>query len=167
MIYVTLGTMFLDFPRLIDKMDEIASASGEAVVMQLGMSKTVPSHCDHFDFKPHDEVLALQRGARVIVAHGGIGATLDALAVRRPLIVVPRLKKYGEHMNDHQVEIAEAIARRGWGRAILAIEELPQACATPPPVPDSYVPAKRPLIAAVRTMVDRVAADKARRADKV
>ena len=166
MIYVTLGTMFLDFRRLIDKMDEIASNSGEEVVIQLGMSKTIPPHCDHFDFKPHDEAIALQRRARVIVAHGGIGATLDALEVRRPLIIVPRCKKYGEHMNDHQVEIAEAIARRGWGRAILAIEELAEACETPPPVPDSYVPAKAPLISAVRRMVEAVAADKERRASR-
>lgn len=163
MIYVTVGTMFLDFRRLIEAMDAIALATDEEVVVQLGMSTTIPAHCEHFDFKPHDEVLALQRRARVIVAHGGIGAARDALSVRRPLIVVPRLKQYGEHMNDHQVEIADAIVRRGWGRAVMAIEELTEACAAPPPVPESYVPAKGPLIRAVRTMVDRVAADKASR----
>lgn len=161
MIYVTVGTMFLDFSRLIEKMDEIALATDEEVVVQLGLSTTIPVHCVHFDFKPHEEVLALQRRARVIVAHGGIGAALDALAVRRPLIVVPRLKRFGEHLNDHQVEIADAIARRGWGQAVLEIAELAEACRTPPGVPEGYAPASAPLIGAVRAMVARVAADKA------
>jgi beta-1,4-N-acetylglucosaminyltransferase len=163
MIYVTLGTMFMDFPRLINKMDSIAEATEETVLIQCGMAKTTPKHCQHFDFKPHEEILEIQREERLIVAHAGIGATIDALTVRRPLIVVPRLKKFGEHMNDHQLEIAEAVELRGWGCSITDIDKLDQACAEPPPVPDSYNPAKAPLIAAVRRMVDKVAADKAQR----
>ena len=63
MIYVTVGTMFMDFPRLIRAMDAIAKDTGERVVVQRGMGETRPEHCEHFDFKPHNEVLALQREA--------------------------------------------------------------------------------------------------------
>lgn len=159
MIYVTLGTMFLDFHRLVQAADGIASETGERVVVQLGLSKTRPAHCEWFEFRPHEEVLELQREARVIVGHAGIGATLDALAVKRPFIVVPRLKRYNEHMNDHQVEIAEAVQRRGWGRMITDLNDLPAACADPPAPPENYQPNKAPLLAAVRAMVDRVARD--------
>ncbi|MBI2423145.1 MAG: beta-1,4-galactosyltransferase [Candidatus Hydrogenedentes bacterium] len=161
MIYVTLGTMFLDFTRLVEKMDQIAAATGEEVMMQIGLSRKTPRHCRSFDFKPREAVLEIQRNARVIVAHGGIGAALDALEVRRPLVMVPRLKRFGEHMNDHQIEVAEAMERRGWGRMILNIDELDEACASPPSVPGTYEPAKAPLIAAVRAMVTRVAVRKA------
>lgn len=154
MIYVTLGTMFLDFPRLIHAMDAIAEKSGEEVVIQLGLSRTVPRHARHFDFKPHEEVIELQCDARVIVAHAGIGTTLDALRVRRPLIVVPRLKRHREHMNDHQVDLAEAVVRRGWGRMILDVAELTEACAHPPAVPASYRPAKEALVGAIRAVVE-------------
>lgn len=160
MIYVTLGTMFLDFPRLIQAMDAIARDTGEQVVIQRGMSKLRPAHCAWFDFWPQEDVMALQRHARVVVAHAGIGVTLDALHARRPLILVPREKARGEHMNDHQRDIAEAMERRGWGRMITSMEVLPAACAEPPPVPGSYVPAKAPLVAAVRAMVERVAREK-------
>jgi beta-1,4-N-acetylglucosaminyltransferase len=160
LIYVTLGTMFLEFPRLVRMMDEIARATGEEIIMQTGMGKTLPSACAHFDFKPHDDVLAIQREARVIVCHAGIGSVLDALHVRRPLIVVPRLKKYGEHMNDHQIDLARAVERRGWGRMILDIEDLPSACAQPPPVPAAYVPAKARLIASLREVIEGMAAKK-------
>ncbi len=158
MIYVTLGTLFLDFERLIRKMDTIAKRTGERVVLQRGLAETIPQHCEHFDFKPHDEVLAIQREARVIVTHAGIGCILDALDTRRPLIVVPRLTKYNEHLTDHQLDVAEAVKRRNWGRMILDVEELGDACANPPEVPVSYAPAKHRLVGAVREMVERVAA---------
>jgi UDP-N-acetylglucosamine transferase subunit ALG13 len=152
--------MFLDFPRLIQAMDAIARDTGEQVVMQTGMSKLRPAHCAWFDFWPHERVLALQQHARVVVAHAGIGVTLDALHARSPLILVPREKARGEHMNDHQRDIAEAVDRRGWGRMITDMGALPDACAAPPPIPGSYRPAKAPLIAAVRAMAVRVAREK-------
>ena len=158
MIYVTLGTMFLDFPRLIFKMDEVAADTGEEIIVQTGMGKTLPRRCAHFDFKPRLEVLDVQRRARVIVCHAGIGSVLDALGVRRPFIVVPRLKRFREHMNDHQLDLARAVEGRGWGRMILNIDDLPGACANPPPVPENYNPAKAQLVSAVREILARLAA---------
>ena len=166
MIYVTVGTMFLDFPRLIGAMDAIAANTGERVVVQIGLGKTFPEHCEHFGFKPREEVLALQREARVIVCHAGIGSVLDALHVRRPFIVVPRRKRFNEHMNDHQMDLAQAIERRGWGLAVYNIEDLPTACATPKPFPAHYQPGKEPLVAAVRGFVEQVAGRSAERTRK-
>lgn len=158
MIYATVGTMFLDFPRLIRAMDAIARDTNERVVVQTGMGKTLPVHCEHFDFKPREEVLEIQRGARVVVCHAGIGCVSDALRMGRPLIVVPRLKKFGEHMNDHQLDLARAVQSRGWGRVILDVAELAQACADPPPPAANYAPASAPLIADLKAFVDQLAA---------
>lgn len=157
MIYVTLGTMFLDFDRLVHGADAVAAQTGEQVLVQVGMSKVRPVHSAWFDFLPREEVLEIQRHARVIVGHAGIGTALDALSVGRPFLVVPRLKRFNEHMNDHQLEIADAIERRGWGRKIMDMDELVEACAAPPTPPDSYRPNKGPLVAAVKAMVGRVA----------
>jgi UDP-N-acetylglucosamine transferase subunit ALG13 len=160
MIYATVGTMFLDFPRLILKMDEIARDTGEKVIIQVGLGATIPRHCEYFDFKPRSEVLAIQREARVIVCHAGIGSVIDALQANRPIIVVPRRKAMREHMTDHQMDLAEAVRRRGWGRTVLDIEELPRACAEPPAPPVDYAPARGTLVFAVREMVDKVCARK-------
>jgi len=154
--------MFMDFERLVRKMDEIAGRTGESVVIQRGLSKIIPTHAQYFDFKPPEENLAIQREARVIVCHAGIGAVRDALSTGRPLVVAPRLKRYGEHMNDHQLDLAEAVARRGWGRMILDIDDLDDACANPPLPALDYRPAREGLIAAVRNMVERVAEEQAR-----
>jgi len=157
MIYVTVGTMFLDFPRLIRAMDTVAADTEERVIVQVGLGTTLPLHCEHFEFKPRDEVLAIQREARVIVCHAGIGSVLDALHVRRPFIVVPRRRKFGEHMNDHQMDLAKAVERRGWGTAVYDTEELPRACGAPKPFPAAYQPGKAQLVAAVRDFVRQVA----------
>ena len=160
MIYVSVGTMFLDFPRLILKMDEIARATGERVVVQTGMGKTLPVSCEHFDFRPRDEVLALQREARLVVCHAGIGCVMDALQLKRPLIVVPRRKRFNEHMNDHQLDLARAVERRGWGRMVVDVETLPEACAQAPPAYEEYKPARERLLGSIRGMVTDVAEKK-------
>ena len=158
MIYVTVGTMYLDFPRLIRKMDEIAKTGGAEVVIQTGMGKTIPEHCDHFDFKPREEILALQEKASLIVCHAGIGSIIDALNARKPLAVVPRLRKFGEHNNDHQCDLARAVEGRNWGRAVFEIDDLDEICATPPAAYTSYTPAREQLITAVRTAIERALA---------
>jgi len=152
--------MFLGFDRLVQKMDAIAAASGERVIIQTGLSKRLPAHAEHFDFKPHEEVLQLNREARLVVAHAGIGVTMDALQAKVPFVLVPRLKKFGEHMNDHQLDLARAVEKRGWGRMVLEVEELDALCAQPPAPPQDYAPDSERLIDAVRSWVARVAEEK-------
>ncbi|MBI5094226.1 MAG: beta-1,4-galactosyltransferase [Candidatus Hydrogenedentes bacterium] len=165
MIYATLGTMFLDFARLVRAMDAIAEATNEHVIVQTGLCRVTPVRCEYFDFKPRDEAQRIQRDARVIVCHAGIGSVMDALEARRPFVVVPRLKRFGEHLNDHQLDLAEAVQRRGWGRMVLDIGDLAAACANPLPAPADYLPAREPLLAAVRRTVDRLAQKKAGRCE--
>jgi beta-1,4-N-acetylglucosaminyltransferase len=158
MIYVTVGTMFLDFPRLLNAMDGLAGKTGERVVMQIGMSPLRPEHAEFFDFKPREDVVSLQREARVIVCHAGIGAVQDALEVGKPFVVVPRLKRFNEHTNDHQLDLAEAVQRRGWGRMVLDISELEAACLQPANPPAEYRPAREPLVNAIRNAVEHLTA---------
>lgn len=160
MIYATVGTMFLDFGRLVNALDAIAQNTGRRVVIQTGMGTTVPLFCEYFDFKPREEIVELQKQADVIVTHAGIGCVMEALQARRPLVVCPRLKKYKEHLTDHQLELAEAVHRRGWGRMVLDMAELEDACLNPLPPPATYEPAKHRLVAAVREVVEKTVAEK-------
>jgi len=155
MIYATVGTMHLEFSRLIYRMDAIAEKTDEQIIVQTGLGLVTPDHCEHFDFDSRERVLELQRSARVIVCHAGIGSVIDALEAGRPLVVIPRLKRFNEHNNDHQVDLAEAVERRGWGRMIRAIEELEPACAEPPPAYEGYKPARQPLVTALRGAIEQ------------
>jgi UDP-N-acetylglucosamine transferase subunit ALG13 len=149
MIFVTVGTHHQSFARLVDAMDAIAGDTKEHVVIQRGLTKAVPQFAQSFEFKPRDDLLHRYDGARVIVTHAGIGSIIDALKAGKPLIVVPRLKKFGEHNTDHQIELARAVERRGWGRVVIDIGALAEACANPPPAFEGYAPAKEALVAFV------------------
>jgi len=149
MIFVSLGTMHLDFARLVRAMDSVAQRTGERVVMQTGLASTLPIHAEHFAFRPRTEILALIAGARLVVTHAGIGSVIDVLRTSRSLVVVPRLRRHHEHNNDHQLDLAQAVERRGWGKMVLNIEELETLCASPPPAHRGYTPTKAPLIAAI------------------
>ncbi len=155
MIYATVGTMYLDFPRLIHACDAIAESTDERVVVQIGMSRAIPRFAEYFAFKPRGEILALQEAARVIVSHAGIGSSVDGLQAGRPLILVPRLARHGEHNNDHQVQLAEALHRRGLARMIADTAELAEACAAPPAAPGDYRPDKQRLLENLRGTVSR------------
>ncbi len=141
--------MHLDFARLVRKMDEIAARTGERVVIQTGLATTLPTRAEHFAFKSREEIATLIAESRVVVTHAGIGSVIDVLKADRPLIVIPRLKQFGEHNNDHQLDLAEMVERRGWGRMVMDVNTLDALCASPPPPHRGYAPATEPLIAAI------------------
>lgn len=119
MIFVTVGMHSQSFDRLIKKMDEIAGKIDEEVIIQTGSSKYKPKNAKYFDFTDNFEnIIELNSKARIVVCHGGAGTIITALDAGKPVIAVPRLKKYGEHINDHQLELVDALS---YNNKILAI----------------------------------------------
>lgn len=111
MIFVTVGNHNQGFERLVKKMDEIAEKINEKVIMQIGHTNYKPANAEYFTFiENFEEIIRLNREARVVVSHAGAGSILTALEHKTPVIIVPRLKKFYEHMDDHQLEIAEAMS---------------------------------------------------------
>ncbi len=66
----------------------------------------------------------LNKEARIIITHGGAGSIIFALQFRKPTIVVPRLKRYGEHINDHQLELTKKLEVGGKLLGVYDIENL-------------------------------------------
>ncbi len=111
MIFVTVGTHTQGFERLIKAMDELVGSGKikENVVMQIGNTKYEPKNCEYFRFESFKKILELNRSARVIITHAGAGCIITALQFGKTLIIVPRYKKFGEHVNDHQCDLASAL----------------------------------------------------------
>jgi beta-1,4-N-acetylglucosaminyltransferase len=112
-IFVTVGMHTDGFPRLIQEMDRIAALIDEEVVMQIGATAYHPTTARWFPFTTEAEMKMLCEQARVIVSHAGSGSILTALQYGKPLIVMPRLQKYAEHVDDHQLELAGALSQVG------------------------------------------------------
>lgn len=111
MIFVTVGTTPFDFSRLLKKVDEIAGGREERVIVQKGHTKYEPSNCKSFDFVSRQRFLSYLKEARIVISHAGAGTTLLCLKYNKPQVIVPRLPKYGEHGDEHQIELAEQLER--------------------------------------------------------
>ncbi len=113
MIFVTVGTHNQDFSRLLKKIDEIAGKVDERVVIQTGHAKYMPNNAEHFAFGSRKKLERLNKEARIIITHGGAGSIIFALQFHKPTVVVPRLKRYNEHINDHQLELTKELEEGG------------------------------------------------------
>ncbi len=123
MIFVTVGNHFRGFDRLVRKMDEIAPHLPEKVVIQRGYSKYHPKNVEHFDFVPFGAALEYIRKSRLVVSHAGIGTIIVCKEYGIPILILPRRKDYREHLNDHQLEIAEALEKREDKRLYVIYDE--------------------------------------------
>ncbi len=112
MIFVTVGGM-RGFERLVCQMDRIAEELDEPVTMQIGSTDYEPRNCEYSRFMAREVMERLFADARIIVSHAGTGSILTALEHEKRLILVPRLKEHGEAFDDHQLEIAREMERRG------------------------------------------------------
>jgi len=126
LIFVTIGMHPQGFERLIRKMDEIAGKINEEVVMQIGGTKYTPKNAKHFDFATEQEIKDLCHKARVVVTHGAM-TIIDALDEGAPVIAVPRLKRYDEVIDDHQLYLVQELEKAGKVAAVYDVEELEEA----------------------------------------
>ncbi len=112
MIFVTVGTHEQPFDRLAEAVDDLARTLDEEVVIQTGYCTYVPKYCTYSKFYPYSRMLELVEQARIVVTHGGPSSFIMPLQVGKTPIVVPRQEKYGEHVNDHQLEFALQVQQR-------------------------------------------------------
>lgn len=109
MIFLTVGTHEQQFNRLLQAVDELKGKGviQEEVIMQTGYSDYQPRYCQAQSFIPYDDLVALIKKARLTITHGGPSSFLLPLSFKKQVLVVPRQKEYGEHINNHQVEFIE------------------------------------------------------------
>lgn len=123
MIFVTVGTNEAAFDRLLAALDELGD-TGRPMLVQTAGAAVEPRHAQCVDFLPYDEIVASMRAAETVVTHAGVGSVLTALSVGKRPVVVPRLRRFGEAVDDHQVEFARQLASTGLVRVVEDLGEL-------------------------------------------
>jgi UDP-N-acetylglucosamine transferase subunit ALG13 len=114
MIFVSVGTGRFPFDRLVRAVDQSAAAlHGEPVFVQLGHGVYTPIRCRWARFLSYQELAEQISQARIVVTHGGAGLLLLCRRSGKVPIVVPRRRRFGEHVDDHQVELTRRMARDG------------------------------------------------------
>lgn len=117
MILVTLGTQDKKFYRLLDMVEESIKNGiiKEEVVVQAGCSSDYKSsNMKIFNLISIDKFDELIDKCDILITHGGVGSIISGLKNNKKVIAVPRLKKYNEHVNDHQLQIIENFSNNGY-----------------------------------------------------
>ena len=110
MIFVVLGTQKFQLNRLLQKLDEYVEQGllTDEIYAQIGNSTYKPRHYAYKDFMDKKEFDATIAKADLVIAHSGVGTIITAIHAKKPVVVFPRLAKYKEHVDDHQLDIARA-----------------------------------------------------------
>ena len=126
MIFVCTGTQIYQFDRLLKELDRlvIEKKINDEIFAQIGASNYKPKHFRFKEFISPDEFKKYQDNSEIIISHGGTGALISASKKGKNIIAVPRLAKYGEHTDDHQLQIVSVLEKEGYVRVVYDIEEL-------------------------------------------
>jgi len=110
-ILVSTGTNGAPFDRLLRELDELGE--GEELVVQHGPSAVRPRGATCVAAISFQEFVEAARRARVFITHAGVGSILVALMAGHTPILVPRLARHGEAVDDHQLDLSQRLAELG------------------------------------------------------
>ena len=113
MILVLLGTFNIEFPRPLKAIECFIrnNAINEDIIVQSGYTNFQSNHLKVIPFMPPAALEKLFDEARLIVTHAGTGSILQGVKKGKKVIAVARLKKYNEHIDDHQLEVLEEFTK--------------------------------------------------------
>lgn len=107
MIFVSVGSQKFQFNRLLKKIDELIENGTikEKVYAQIGVSDYIPKNYKYVDFMTQDEFNNMIDKCDLLITHAGTGVIINAVKREKKVIATPRLSKYGEHVDDHQIQL--------------------------------------------------------------
>ena len=109
MIFITLGSQKSQFNRLLKAVDDLVQRKiiKEDVFAQIGYSDYQPQNYSYKKFLDRDEFARMEEKSEIVITHGGTGAIIGAVKKDKKVIAVPRLAKFGEHVDDHQLQLLD------------------------------------------------------------
>jgi UDP-N-acetylglucosamine transferase subunit ALG13 len=116
LIFVVLGTHELPFTRLLKEVEELKKSGNitEEIIVQSGHTKYESDVMTLKPFVSYEEMEDLFEKARLVITHAGTGSVVTGLKKGKKVIAVARLQKYGEHNDDHQLELVDVFLEKGY-----------------------------------------------------
>ena len=109
MIFVTLGSQKFQFNRLLIELDKLVEEKKicNDIFAQIGYSDYKPKNYEFKEFLDREQFAEIMERCEIVITHGGTGAIVGAVKREKKVIAVPRLAKFGEHVDDHQLQIID------------------------------------------------------------
>lgn len=128
MIFLTIGTSF-PFDRLIRAADFAVGEKliEEKIFAQVGENTYLPNNFEFVRWLEPGAFDKYFREASGVISDAGIEIISTALDNHKPLLTMPRLKKHGEVVNDHQVAIARKFSEFGHILVAYDVKDLPDS----------------------------------------
>lgn len=129
MFFVTLGTQDKEFKRLLIEIERLIHVGiiKEKVIAQIGNTKFESNKIKIIKFTYQNQMEELIKSADIIITHGGVGTIIEGINLGKKIIAVPRLKKYKEHVNDHQLQIIQNFNDNGYIIGVNSVDEIGSA----------------------------------------
>jgi UDP-N-acetylglucosamine transferase subunit ALG13 len=130
MIFVSVGTHEAPFDRMLRAVYELGL--DEELVVQYGPSTVRSDRAVEAEYLSFEEVVDYIRKARAVVMHAGVGSVMISLANGKRPIVMARRHEFGEHVDDHQVELARRMEANGLATFVDDVDGLREVLAGAP-----------------------------------
>lgn len=145
MIFATVGTHAQPFTRFLSALASLE----DDVIVQYGHNPPPEGVSEAVAFMPFDVLNGHMREADVVVTHAGVGSVLCARQAGHVPVVVPRLHRFDEHVDDHQLELVAALGANGHVIGVTDMADLAAAVEKAGRRADTTT-APKPIHAAVR-----------------
>ena len=129
MILITVGSQKFQFNRLLEEVDKLVEKKviKDKVFAQIGVSDYKPKNYEYKDFLTQDEFSKKMDESNLIITHAGTGVIVNAVKKEKKVIAIPRLAKYGEHVDDHQIQLINEFKELNFIEPVYEINELEKA----------------------------------------
>lgn len=123
---MTVGSQKFQFNRLLKEIDKLVEEEkiNEEVFAQIGYSNYKPKNYKYKEFLDRDKFTDVMSRCDKVITHGGTGAIISAVKRGKKVVVVPRLRDYGEHVDNHQFQIANEFEKANIIKVVKDIYEL-------------------------------------------
>jgi UDP-N-acetylglucosamine transferase subunit ALG13 len=135
MIVVTVGTHEQPFDRMMRAV--VALGDSEPMLVQYGTCTITSGPGEWVDFLSFDELASRARGARAFICHAGVGSIVLARRCGHRPIIMPRRPEFGEHVDEHQLELSRRLHKAGLVTVVEDEASLAAAVRKPAGVPSA------------------------------
>ena len=159
MIVVLLGTQNNSFYRLLEEIEKNIKDGTikEEVIVQAGYTKFQSDKMRIIDLISKEQLEQFQDEADLIITHGGVGSIISSIEKGKKVIAVPRMHEYGEHVNNHQLEIVEDFNNKGYIIGIEKVEDLKQAIKKAKKFePKKYQPNNEKMLKIIEEFINKI-----------
>lgn len=111
--FVTVGNATQPFQRLLRAVEEVTAFLPRPIVVQRGVGIALHQDWEVHDYLPMERFEQLVAQSSVLIMHAGAGSVINAIRAGKRPIVMPRRAPLGEHVDEHQLEFAAALATAG------------------------------------------------------